>query len=69
MPPRSPARVVPDRSGRYGVRTSSAIVGPTTIAQLDADLGALGTHLDPATLQALDEIWPALGEAPQAYAW
>ena len=49
--------------------TSTAIVGPSTLAQLDADLGALGTHLDPATLQALDEIWPGPGEAPQAYAW
>jgi aryl-alcohol dehydrogenase-like predicted oxidoreductase len=49
--------------------TSTAIVGPSTMAQLDADLGALGTHLDPATLQALDEIWPGPGEAPQAYAW
>ena len=42
--------------------TSTAIVGPSTIAQLDADLGALGTHLDPATLQALDEIWPGPGK-------
>ena len=49
--------------------TSAAIVGPASIDQLDADLAALTTHLDPATLQALDEIFPGPGEAPQAYAW
>ena len=49
--------------------TSAAIVGPASIAQLDADVDALATHLDPATMQALDEIFPGPGEAPQSYAW
>jgi aryl-alcohol dehydrogenase-like predicted oxidoreductase len=49
--------------------TSAAIVGPTSIGQLDADLAALTTHLEPAVLQALDEIFPGPGEAPGSYAW
>ena len=49
--------------------TSTAIVGPATMAQLDADLDALATHLEPATMHALDEIFPGPGEAPQSYAW
>ena len=49
--------------------TSAAIVGPTSIGQLDADLAALTTHLEPAALQALDEIFPGPGEAPGSYAW
>ena len=49
--------------------TSAAIVGPASIGQLDADLAALTTHLEPGALQALDEIFPGPGEAPQAYAW
>jgi aryl-alcohol dehydrogenase-like predicted oxidoreductase len=49
--------------------TSAAIVGPASIAQLDADLAALTTHLEPATMRSLDEIFPGPGEAPQAYAW
>jgi hypothetical protein len=39
------------------------------MAQLDADLDALATHLEPATMHALDEIFPGPGEAPQSYAW
>jgi aryl-alcohol dehydrogenase-like predicted oxidoreductase len=50
-------------------RTSAAIVGPASIHQLEADLAALTTHLDPTTLQALDGIFPGPGEAPQSYAW
>ena len=49
--------------------TSAAIVGPASIDQLDADLAALTTTLEPATMQALDEIFPGPGEAPQSYAW
>ena len=49
--------------------TSAAIVGPATVGQLNADLAALTTHLEPATMQALDEIFPGPGEAPQSYAW
>ena len=49
--------------------TSAAIVGPANIDQLNADLDALTTHLEQATMQALDEIFPGPGEAPQSYAW
>jgi len=49
--------------------TSTAMVGPSSIDQLNADLAALTTHLEPATMQALDEIFPGPGEAPQSYAW
>jgi aryl-alcohol dehydrogenase-like predicted oxidoreductase len=49
--------------------TSAAIIGPADIDQLNADLAALTTHLEPATMQALDEIFPGPGEAPQSYAW
>jgi aryl-alcohol dehydrogenase-like predicted oxidoreductase len=49
--------------------TSAAIVGPADIDQLNADLAALTTHLEPATMQGLDEIFPGPGEAPQSYAW
>ena len=46
-----------------------AIVGPATVGKLNADLAALTTHFEPATMQALDEIFPGPGEAPQSYAW
>ncbi len=49
--------------------TSAAMVGPASIDQLDADLAALTTHLEPATMRALDEIFPGPGEAPESYAW
>ena len=49
--------------------TSAAMVGPASIGQLDADLAALTTHLEPATMRALDEIFPGPGEAPESYAW
>ena len=49
--------------------TSAAIVGPANIDQLNADLAALTTPLEPETVQALDEIFPGPGEAPQSYAW
>jgi aryl-alcohol dehydrogenase-like predicted oxidoreductase len=48
---------------------SSAIIGPTTTAQLDSALDALAVDLDDGALRRLDEIWPGPGEAPQAYAW
>lgn len=35
---------------------SSAIIGPRTMAQLDSQLGAAGTVLEPAVLDRLDEL-------------
>jgi len=49
--------------------TCTAVVGPASTDQLDADLAALTTHLEPATMRALDEIFPGPGEAPESYAW
>jgi aryl-alcohol dehydrogenase-like predicted oxidoreductase len=48
---------------------ATTIVGAMTIEELHADLAALSVHLDPNTIQRLDEIWPGPGEAPQTYAW
>jgi aryl-alcohol dehydrogenase-like predicted oxidoreductase len=48
---------------------STTIIGAMTIEELHADLLALSVHLDPHTIQRLEEIWPGPGEAPQAYAW
>jgi aryl-alcohol dehydrogenase-like predicted oxidoreductase len=48
---------------------AAAIIGPTTVEELQSGLGALAVQLNAETLQRLDEIWPGPGEAPQAYAW
>jgi aryl-alcohol dehydrogenase-like predicted oxidoreductase len=48
---------------------STAIVGATTIAELQSDLDALSVQLDTESMERLDRIWPGPGEAPQAYAW
>ena len=48
---------------------STAVVGVSTVEELQADLGALELDLDADTVQRLDQIWPGPGEAPQAYAW
>ena len=48
---------------------TAPIVGPRTREQLDGALHAREIQLDEAVLQRLDEIWPAVGPAPQAYAW
>jgi aryl-alcohol dehydrogenase-like predicted oxidoreductase len=48
---------------------STAIVGATTIEELQSDLGALSVQLDAEVAERLDRIWPGPGEAPQAYAW
>jgi NDP-hexose 2,3-enoyl reductase len=48
---------------------TAPIVGPRTLEQLDSNLHALGVELDEATLARLDEIFPPVGPAPQAYAW
>ncbi|MDQ6747151.1 MAG: aldo/keto reductase, partial [Candidatus Dormibacteraeota bacterium] len=48
---------------------TAPIIGPRTGAQLDSNVAALEVRLDEASLQRLDEIFPPVGPAPQAYAW
>jgi NDP-hexose 2,3-enoyl reductase len=48
---------------------TAPIIGPRTLKQLDSNLGALDVTLDPTALERLDEIFPPVGPAPQAYAW
>ncbi len=48
---------------------TAPIIGPRTLAQLDSNLGAIDVTLDDTTLARLDEIFPPVGPAPQAYAW
>jgi NDP-hexose 2,3-enoyl reductase len=48
---------------------TAPIIGPRTAAQLESNLHALEVRLDEAALTRLDEIFPPVGPAPQAYAW
>ena len=49
---------------------TSPIVGPRTMAQLDASLRALELRLSEDALAKLDRVFPGPGgEAPEAYAW
>lgn len=49
---------------------TSPIIGPRTVAQLDANVAAMNITLDAETLAELDRIWPGPGnQAPEAYAW
>ena len=51
---------------------TAPIIGPRTIEQLDSTLGALTVELDEATLAALDELFPPVGNGgpgPEAWAW
>jgi aryl-alcohol dehydrogenase-like predicted oxidoreductase len=49
---------------------TAPIIGPRTLAQLDASTRSLEVKLDATALKRLDEIWPGPGgEAPEAYAW
>jgi NDP-hexose 2,3-enoyl reductase len=51
---------------------TAPIIGPRTVDQLDASLGALDVTLDDGTLNRLDELFPPIGEggpAPEAWAW
>jgi aryl-alcohol dehydrogenase-like predicted oxidoreductase len=49
---------------------TAPIIGPRTLAQLDASMRALELRLTPDALKRLDELWPGPGgEAPEAYAW
>ncbi len=48
---------------------AAPIIGPRTVEQLDSNVAALDVDLDDAALARLDEIFPPVGPAPQAYAW
>ncbi|HYN93600.1 MAG TPA: aldo/keto reductase [Pilimelia sp.] len=51
---------------------TAPIVGPRTIEQLDASLGALDVALDEDALARLDELFPPVGKGgpgPEAWAW
>jgi aryl-alcohol dehydrogenase-like predicted oxidoreductase len=48
---------------------SAPIIGPRTTGQLDSSVRALEVRLHDAALRQLDEIFPPVGPAPQAYAW
>jgi aryl-alcohol dehydrogenase-like predicted oxidoreductase len=46
------------------------IIGPRTVAQLDANVATLDITLPEEVLAKLNEIWPGPGnQAPEAYAW
>ena len=48
---------------------TAPIVGPRTVEQLESSIHALDVELDAQALARLDEIFPPVGPAPQAYAW
>jgi NDP-hexose 2,3-enoyl reductase len=48
---------------------ASVIIGPSSVAQLEQALTARDLALDRAQLARLDEIFPPMGRAPEAYAW
>ena len=48
---------------------TAPIIGPRTVKQLEDSLRALEIELTPEFLKRLDDVFPAGGEAPMAYAW
>jgi NDP-hexose 2,3-enoyl reductase len=51
---------------------TAPIIGPRTVEQLDASLGALTVELTDETLARLDELFPPIGKGgpgPEAWAW
>ena len=48
---------------------AAAIIGPRTLAQFQSALRAPDIRLDAQAMARLDEIFPAVGPAPEAYAW
>jgi aryl-alcohol dehydrogenase-like predicted oxidoreductase len=48
---------------------TAPILGPRTTAQLEHSVRSLEIKLSDETMARLDEIWPAPGIAPEAYAW
>ena len=49
---------------------TAPIIGPRTVAQLEAAVRATEVSLEAGVLERLDQIFPGPGgEAPSAYAW
>jgi len=48
---------------------TAPIIGPRTMAQLDASLRALEIKFDADTLKKIDEIFPGFRTSPEHYAW
>jgi aryl-alcohol dehydrogenase-like predicted oxidoreductase len=48
---------------------TAPIIGPRTLAQLEANLRAVEIRLDEKTLERLEELAPGPGPAPESYAW
>jgi NDP-hexose C3-ketoreductase / dTDP-4-oxo-2-deoxy-alpha-D-pentos-2-ene 2,3-reductase len=51
---------------------TAPIIGPRTLEQLDASLGALAVEFTDETLTRLDELFPPIGKGgpgPEAWAW
>jgi len=48
---------------------AATIIGPGSVAQLKSVLHVPDIELSEQTLDALDDLFPACGEAPEAYAW
>ena len=48
---------------------TSTIIGPASLEQLDSVLHVPDIALDVEVLKRIDEIFPACGPAPEAYAW
>jgi aryl-alcohol dehydrogenase-like predicted oxidoreductase len=48
---------------------TAPIIGPRTIEQFESSIHALDVQLDAHALARLDQIFPPVGPAPQAYAW
>ena len=48
---------------------TATIIGPADLDQLTSVLGVPDIELSPDTLSAIDDIFPPVGAAPEAYAW
>ena len=59
------------RNGTLGCLTNGirGVLMPTSVTQLEQALTAGSLKLDVAQLARLDEIFPPMGPAPEAYAW
>ena len=45
------------------------IIGASEAGQIEASCKALEVRMTPEICRQLDEIFPPVGEAPEAYAW
>jgi NDP-hexose 2,3-enoyl reductase len=48
---------------------TAPIIGPRTLEQLRATIGAVDVDLDAGVLERLDEIFPGPGPSPESFAW